>query len=218
MAARMALRPFARPSGDTVGRFLFEIVTITVGILIALWIDEVRERRRDEALVRTAREQLTREVADNLRDVEGTGTSRQAHGKALAQALQIIEDLRDRGTTSAGPTGIGLGSPSFPRSAWDTAGRTGALALMEYSDVKRFSEIYDLQDLVDRAQERYVVRLTQDSPQFMTVVARRGTGTPPDRAELDAARVQALALAGSFRFYQELLTQLVRQYKLVQPR
>jgi hypothetical protein len=84
--------------------------------------------------------------------------------------------------------------------------------------VKRFSEIYDLQDLVDRAQERYVVRLTQDSPQFMTVVARRGTGTPPDRAELDAARVQALALAGSFRFYQELLTQLVRQYKLVQPR
>lgn len=64
----MALRPLPRPSGDTLRRFLFEITTITLGILIALWIDEVREARRDAGLVRSAREQLAREIADNQRD------------------------------------------------------------------------------------------------------------------------------------------------------
>jgi hypothetical protein len=48
-----------------------------------------------------------------------------------------------------------LSSPSFPRSAWDAAARTGALALMDYPHAKTYTEIYDLQDLVDRAQQRY---------------------------------------------------------------
>jgi hypothetical protein len=214
----MAIRPLPRPSGDTARRFLFEIVTITIGILIALWIDGVKESRRDDALMRTAREQLTREIADNLRDVEQTDASREAHAKSLMAAMELVDDLRTSRTPSAGPNTLGLNSPSFPRSAWDTAGRTGALALMEYGDVKTFSEIYDLQDLVDRAQEQYVQRLTQQSTQFMAVVARRDAGVLPDRAELDAARIQGMALMGAFGFYRELMTQLVRQYRLVKPR
>ena len=81
----MALRPLPRPSGETVRRFLFEITTITLGILIALWIDEVREGRRDAARVRNARAQLARAVADNQRDVRQTETSRAEHVKALAE-------------------------------------------------------------------------------------------------------------------------------------
>ena len=205
-------------SPGTLGKFAFEITTITIGILIALWIDGVREQRRDDALVRTAREQLTREIADNLRDVEQTQTSRDAHAASLTQALQLIDDLRASRTPSAAPTAMGLSSPSFPRSSWDTAGRTGALALMDYNDVKTFSEIYDLQDLVDRAQERYVQRLTQESAQFMALVSQYGSGGRPERTEIEAARAQALALRGSFTFYRELITQLAAHYKQVQAR
>jgi hypothetical protein len=212
----MAALRLPRPSGDTVWKFAFEITTITIGILIALWIDGVKETRREETLVRTAREQLTREIGDNLRDVEGTEPSREAHGIALMQGLQHVEALRATGASSpARPTTLMLSSPSFPRSAWDTAGRTGALALMEYGDVKTFSEIYDLQDLVDRAQERYVMRLTQESAQFMGTVSKDAAGAQPDRADLEAARTQGLALVGAFRFYRELMAQLARQYKVV---
>ena len=42
--------------GDTAGRFVFEIATITAGILIALWIDGIKEDRKDQALVRSAPE------------------------------------------------------------------------------------------------------------------------------------------------------------------
>jgi hypothetical protein len=218
MAARMALRPPLRPSGDTVARFFFEIVTITAGILIALWIDGVKETRRDDALVRTAREQLAREIADNLRDIEQTESSRDEHAVALTQALEFVESRSEARTTpSPPPTKLGLSSPSFPRSSWDTAGRTGALALMDYGDVKTFSEIYDLQDLVDRTQEQYVERLTQGSATFMTLIAGQYAGTP-DRAALETARIQGMTLSGAFRFYRQLMAQLVDQYKKVQPR
>ena len=113
----MALRPLPRPSGETVRRFLFEITTITLGILIALWIDEVREGRRDAALVRNARAQLAREVADNQ---------------------------------------------------------------MDCPDLKTYTELYDLQDLVDRAQERYRQLLTEQSAEFFLATQRPlRTGSTP---------------------------------------
>jgi hypothetical protein len=213
----MLRRPLPRPSAGTVGRFAFEITTITIGILIALWIDGVKETRRDEALVRTARAQLTREIADNLRDVQDTESSRDAHTVALMQGLQLVNELR-AGHSSAAPTALGLSSPSFPRSAWDTASRTGALALMDYADVKAYSEIYDLQDLVDRAQESYVRRMTQESQQFMAVVSKEGGGATLDRPDIEAARTQGMALMGAFRFYRQLMQQLVSRYKGVETR
>lgn len=99
-----------------------------------------------------------------------------------------MQDLRASRAPSGVPTTLGFGSPSFPRSAWDTAGRTGALALMDYAEVKRFSEIYDLQDVVDRVQERYVDRLTQQSAQFMAAVAEYAPGVRPDDPELAEPR------------------------------
>jgi hypothetical protein len=52
----------------------------------------------------------------------------------------------------------------------------------------------------------------------MNVVAGYDPAVRPDRADLDAARIQGLALRSSFYFYQDLVSQLARQYKLVQPR
>ena len=43
---------------------------------------------------------------------------------------------------------LGMGVPSLGSAAWQTAERTGALALMEYVDVQRLADIYMLQALV----------------------------------------------------------------------
>ena len=201
-----------RPSGDTVRRFLFEIATITIGILITLWIDEVREARRDAALVRDARAQLAREIADNQRDVSQTRTSRDQHLKALAGGLHAIEDLRTAGTPLPKLLPLNLSTPSFPRSAWDTAGRTGALALMDYPAVKTYTEIYDLQDLVDRAQERYRQLLAENSAEFF-LATQRPPGFGASAVNLPGARSQALALLGAFETYRTLIGQLERQYE-----
>jgi hypothetical protein len=198
--------------GDTVGRFVFEIVTITAGILIALWIDGIKEDRKDQALVRSAREQLAREIADNRRDVDGTAPARDAHMQALAAGLRAIEAFRTSKTPIPALPALGFSSPSFPRSAWDAAARTGALALMDYPHAKAYTELYDLQDLVDRAQQRYLDRLAEESTEFFLVTQRPpGFGTPG--ASLDTARAQALALLGAFENYRSLMAQLAKAYE-----
>jgi hypothetical protein len=198
--------------GDTVGRFVFEIVTITAGILIALWIDGIKEDRKDQALVRSAREQLAREIADNQRDIAGTGPARAAHMKALAEGLRAIEAFRSSGTPMPTLPSLGLSTPSFPRSAWDTAARTGALALMDYPHAKAYTELYDLQDLVDRAQQRYLDRLAEQSTEFF-LVTQRPPGFDSRGASLETARAQAYALLGAFENYRSLVAQLAKAYE-----
>jgi hypothetical protein len=171
--------------GDTAGRFVFEIVTITAGILIALWIDGIKEDRKDQALV---------------------------HMKALAEGLRAIEASRRSGTSIPALPSLGLSSPSFPRSAWDAAARTGALALMDYPHAKTYTEIYDLQDLVDRAQQRYLERLAEQSAEFF-LVTQRPPGFDARGANLETARAQALALLGAFENYRTLMAQLAKEYE-----
>jgi hypothetical protein len=205
-------RPTSWLPGGTVGRFVFEIVTITAGILIALWIDGIKEDRKDQALVRSAREQLSREIADNRRDVDGTAPARDAHMKALVEGLRAVEALRISKTPIPPLPGLGFSTPSFPRSAWDVAARTGALALMDYPHAKAYTELYDLQDLVDRAQQRYLDRLAEQSTEFF-LVTQRPPGFDPRGTSLDTARAQALALLGSFENYRSLMAQLARAYE-----
>ena len=205
-------RPMSWLPGDTAGRFVFEIVTITAGILIALWIDGIKEDRKDQALVRSAQEQLTREIADNGRDVTTTGPSRDEHMKALVQGLQAIEALRQSGTPIPKLPPLGLSSPSFPRSAWEAAARTGALALMDYPHAKTYTELYDLQDLVDRAQQRYLDRLAEQSTEFF-FLTQRPPGFDTRGANLETARAQALALLGAFESYRTLMGQLAKEYE-----
>ena len=198
--------------GDTAGRFVFEIVTITVGILIALWIDGIREDRKDQALVRSSQEQLAREIADNRRDVIATGPSRDAHIKALAEGLRAIDAMRNSGAPMPKFPSLGLNSPSFPHSAWEAAARTGALALMDYPRAKAYTELYDLQDLVDRVQQRYLDRLAEQSTEFF-LVTQRPPGFDLRGANLENARAQALGLLGAFESYRTLMAQLARGYE-----
>ena len=211
-AALMALRPLPRPSGDAVRRFLFEITAITIGILIALWIDEVRETRRDQSLVTNARALLRREIAGNLRDLEGTDTSREAHQVALGSGLEVVQSVLANENSGAAMPMFALNSPSFTRSAWDTANRTGAVALMDYDEVRAYTEVYDLQDLVDQTQQRYIQRLTEESAQLFVVMQNRlRVATRP--GDVDQARVQVMGLLGAFTTYRDLCVQLVTRYK-----
>lgn len=50
--------------------FGVQLITITAGILIALSLEGVRESIRDRALVREARENIHREIADNKHEVD----------------------------------------------------------------------------------------------------------------------------------------------------
>ena len=49
--------------------FLLQLGTITAGVLIALSFEGIREAIHDRSLVREARENIRREIADNRREI-----------------------------------------------------------------------------------------------------------------------------------------------------
>jgi len=73
--------------------FGVQLITITAGILIALSLEGVRESIRDRALVREARENIRREIADNKREVDNEISAIPARSKKLDTALRLANEL-----------------------------------------------------------------------------------------------------------------------------
>ena len=127
---------------------MFQLTTITLGVLIALSFDAALKWNADRTLMNEAHATIALEIADNRRDLE-------RHLAAFADRLARIDTmLKLIGELEAGtePTvreiDLGMGMPSLSTAAWQTAERTGALALMEYVEVQRLADVYALQSLV----------------------------------------------------------------------
>lgn len=150
----------AGPLRDTARRFTFEIAAITAGILIALSIDAVVERQRERALVSQARTAVAREIADNRKDLEEASAGLEKNFDDLTQALRFADEMLRARKSDVHELTLGFSFPSLNRAAWQTAERTGALGFMDYDEVKEFSELYELQDLVTDSQRQLLVRLS----------------------------------------------------------
>jgi hypothetical protein len=200
-----------RPSSRTLREFAFQLATIIAGILIALWVDNLVEARREQALVRDAHAAIAREIADNLKELAGTMPSLDDHERSLRTGLQFAEDLRERGKTDIHALNFGFNLPALGRASWQTADRTGALGYMPFADVKAYAEIYELQDLVATGQRQQVARIAD-----VTARLFGGKGGDPMRMrppELEEFRGRLLDALGAVTIHKMLTAQLVKAYK-----
>jgi len=88
-----------KPGSHTWREFVFQLATITAGVLIALSVDGVVEWRRERALVREAQAAIRQEVTANFRDLEEILPGMEAHQRDLAQALRFADQLIKTGKT-----------------------------------------------------------------------------------------------------------------------
>ena len=95
----------------------------------------------------------------------------------LAQGLRLADDLLKDGTSDVHELNLGFSFPSLNRAAWQTAERTGALALMDYDEVKELSELYELQDLVVGSQRQLLDRLAG-----LSAIMGAGEGGDPTKS------------------------------------
>ena len=201
----------SEPLRDTARRFAFEIAAITVGILIALWIDAVVQRNRDRALVGQARAAVGREISDNRQDLARGFQGLEKHQEDLTQALRFADDLLKTGKSDVHELNLGFSFPSLNRAAWQTAERTGALALMDYEEVKELSELYELQDLVADSQRELLVRLSG-----LTAIVGAGAGGDPTKSsprDLQVFRSRLLDALGAVSVHKSLASALAEGYR-----
>ena len=134
--------------------FLLELLTITVGILIALSLEGVVQWVHHRQLVHEAQANLATEIRDNRRELQSEFKDLSTAEDELKKMLAAIHQAQANPSTSFGDLRLNWTIASLHSTSWNTAEATGALSYMEYGEVKRYTQLYDLQQQFMAVQER----------------------------------------------------------------
>jgi hypothetical protein len=192
--------------------WLFQLTTITIGVLIALSFDALLRWNADRTLVAEARTTLVLEITDNRSDLDAHLATFDERIAKIDDALKLLAEL-DAGTE---PTihsiDLGISFPSLSDAGWLTAERTGALALMEYPEVQQFAEVYILQSLFTDTLPPALVAVQRASA-ILNATADPFTMPPAAR---EALRAQVLELRTYLGLAEALGRQLLDGYAQLQ--
>lgn len=196
----------------SIKELLRELAIITAGILIALSLDGLVQWWHHHQLVQEARANIMSEVRENQQEL---AKEIQGLQKAVEQGLALVTLVHQLEANSKTP--LHEASYSFTiaelhSTSWNTATTTGALSYMSYVEVKRYTEVYDLQRDFDSVQQRALQGSLDVEGLFTLLGRQQGSLT---KAELsDAERRIGIAIANS-RAMQEVAEPLNQRYQAV---
>jgi hypothetical protein len=187
--------------------FLLQLVTITAGVLIALSLEGLLEWNHYRMLVREARETITREIADNRKELESSLANLATRQKDLDAALRMTSELLESKKSEVKQISLGFSFAELSTAIWQSAERTGAVAHMDYPEVPEYSRLYAAQQLFADHQTRMLERVA-------AALAITGAGDPHAATvrDLEVFRQQVLALRADLAILQQLGRQLAGLY------
>lgn len=146
------------PHGDitSVKQFLLHLLTITIGILIALSLEGLLEWHHHRGLVSEARENLRREVEDNKRELDNVLKGGEQEQQNVGTVLNVMATLLKHQKLNVSSLNLKYEIAELRSASWDTARATGAIAYMDYREVEGYGQVYDLQQRFDRVQDNLV--------------------------------------------------------------
>lgn len=192
--------------------FAIQLLTIAAGVLIALSFEGVREWNHYRTLVSEAKENISREITDNKRDIENVLGGVDDRKRKLANALHAADELIATRTLSA--TELSLSFELADRvnsAAWQTAEQTGALAHMDFADVQRYARLYAFQDLYIAQQRRALEALTQ----AIGILTSGQNPTTAPAKDIEVFRARVLDLQSILTLEEQLGRKLVADYASV---
>jgi hypothetical protein len=170
--------------------FFVHLLTITVGLLIAVGIEGCVELHREHKLVREARETMRDEIqhnSDQMKDALGNLDQQTAVMKKNIETLtRIQENPKDKEAQDA-KINAQFSIVGLRETAWKTAQTTGALSFMPYSEAQRYSDVYGSQQDFLNQQDK----ILEDEAQFLGLIAKTNFGhkdVTPEQASLALER------------------------------
>lgn len=124
-----------------------QLATIAAGILIALSFEALRQWQHDRSLVHEARERIAREIADNMKEVDGELSGIEKRKANIQETIDLVDDILNKRPSNVHAIDIGATLADLSAAGWQTAERMGVLAHMDYADVQRYSKLYGIQQL-----------------------------------------------------------------------
>jgi hypothetical protein len=167
----------------TIKEAAVHLLIVTAGILIALSLEAVVEYVHHRTIVREAREIMRREIEENRTELDKELAY--IKDKQMKEMMQGIERMRALAAHEASDTRmmIEYRGAKLHSAGQSTAQLMGAFAYMDYQEVSRWSEMYDLQAEFLRTQS---AGLVEGTAAFSFVLKRDLLKTPTGQLEAEA--------------------------------
>jgi len=175
--------------------FLLQLLTITVGILIALTLEGLLEWTHHRTLVHEAEANLITEIHENRADIGKALEKLHASEEQLNQMVALVHRLQENRTTPVGDVTFNWTLADLHATSWNTANATGAVANMDYPEVKRYTRVYDLQQQFMTIQNRAIDSIVAVYGQ--TTLLQRDMKKVSDAELAEAEHVLGLAQANA---------------------
>lgn len=151
--------------------FVIHLLTITVGLLIAVGIEGCVERHHQHDLAIEARETLRKEIEANSKQMTDALAGTDKNQALVKDDIDFLTRLRKSPKDKGLQKGSLTANFSFTRlddTAWKTAQATGALAFMPYEEANKYSNIYNAQHQFEASQEK----IAEDVAQFFGIIQK----------------------------------------------
>lgn len=161
---------------------LLETGSVVFAVLLALGVDEWRERRNQEALAERARASILEEIRANREDLRSSREPNRALLRKIEAALpRLAEDPGARIEEGSDvQLAVTFQVALLSSAAWQTAQMTQAAHFLDFDWVTRVSRVYDQQALYLTNQSGIVelissmAEIEEDDPHRMfTIIAHR---------------------------------------------
>jgi len=187
--------------------FLLHLLTITVGLLIAVGIEGCVELHREHKLVKEARATLREEIQSNSESMNGALANLEKEDKAIANNIDVLtkllRDPQDKQVKDA-DIAADFSIVGLKDTAWKTAQTTGALTYMPYEEAQRYASVYHEQQSFLDMQDK----ILDDEAQFVGVMRKTDFGHG------GVTKEQASAALERFGVWQAHLSYLVLSAKV----
>jgi hypothetical protein len=174
--------------------FLLHLLTITIGLFIALTLEAFIDSIHHRHLVRDARVNLQREIAANHELYANNLRNLQLNRTQLAQDIDVLRELRDGKKLDNAQLSWSWDWRSYTESAWNTARENGAVSYMDANWISTYSSVYAQQEYINTTA---VATLNEESRAGASLeVARDPSKLIP--AEIEALLIKSAEIDQSF--------------------
>jgi hypothetical protein len=184
------------------------LVLVTLGVLIALSFEGIATWRERRALVREARANIVSEIRDNQRELANRLNNVATEQKELDSILEALQTIIEHKKLN-GKVETNIVTAELRDASHSTAQITGAFALMEYDEVKKYTAVY--------ARQAMYLRLHNDTFQNLSrMLGFVAIFAAPEKAsmrEMEDLRVQVRMTQAALLLEDQIGRALLQEYE-----
>jgi hypothetical protein len=196
--------------------FLYHMLTVVLGIVIALSLEGMLEWGRHRRLVRETEEFLASEIRINQARLEAGLARAPDAEKRLRQAIRMAQNRQAKNKSKDPDTRLDLSFGLFPLNStnWTEAQSSGALSLMDPVDVQHYTRIYVLQEHFLAMQDNTLGRWLE-LQKWASFISDAKDLTGLDDREVDSFKEEAAAALVYLQSEESIARTLDDEYKKV---